>query len=149
MPTIERFWSEWAQHRDAVIDAIDGGRAEDPAVHAVLQAAADLGLACEFGPGLKARHALCVSANGDPAKRKRAYRWYEAAPASDEAFEFLEPYLADPGPDTRILSSAGLALARLQRFEDSRPVYARRQAGIRAHGHTGMDEGDRLCRGGP
>ncbi len=33
-----------------------------------------------MGPGVQARHALCVSANGDPALRKLAYRWYDAAP---------------------------------------------------------------------
>jgi arylsulfatase A-like enzyme/Flp pilus assembly protein TadD len=44
---------------------------------------------------------------------------------ADEAFAFLEPYMEDPEPDTRILSSAGLALARLQRFENSLAVFAR------------------------
>jgi tetratricopeptide (TPR) repeat protein len=44
---------------------------------------------------------------------------------ADEAFEFLEPHMKDTEPDTRILSSAGLALARLRRFEDSLAVFAR------------------------
>jgi hypothetical protein len=103
MPTIERFWSLWAHQRDAVIDAIDGGRTEDPALHAVLQAASVLGLACEFGPGLRARHALCVSADGDPAKRKLAYRWYEAAPPEDGAFEFHPARIAAPAPEDMVL----------------------------------------------
>ena len=75
MPTVERFWDLWGHHRDAVIDAIESGRTDDDALRKVLEAVSDLGLACEFGPGLKARHALCVSADGDPALRKVSYRW--------------------------------------------------------------------------
>ncbi len=57
-----------------------------------------------MGPGLKSRHALSVSANGDSAKRKLAYRWYDAAPPADEAFEFHPARVAGPtGPDMVLL----------------------------------------------
>ena len=83
--------------RDAVVDAVDDGRTDDAgAPRELLDRIAELGLACELGPGLQARHAICVSANGDPAQRKLAYRWYDAAPPADEAFEFHPARIAAP-----------------------------------------------------
>src|SRR5918992_977013 len=98
--SIEDFWHGWASARAAVVDAVAHSRTEDPAIRDLLDRIAQLGLACEMGPGLKARHALCVSANGDPGKRKLAYRWFDAAPPADEAFEFHPARIASPsGPD--------------------------------------------------
>ena len=78
------------------MDAVDDGRTDDPAIRELLDRIAELGLACEMGPGVQARHALCVSANGDPALRKLAYRWYDAAPPADAAFEFHPARIAAP-----------------------------------------------------
>jgi hypothetical protein len=98
--TIEGFWRWWASARPAVADAVDNSRTEDAAVVQLLDRVAELGLACEMGPGLRSRHALCVSANGDPAKRKLAYRWYDAAPPADEHFEYHPARIAGPsGPE--------------------------------------------------
>jgi hypothetical protein len=83
-----------------VVDAVDAGRTDDAAILGLLDRVAELGLACEMGPGVQARHALCVSANGDPALRKLAYRWYDAAPPADAAFEFHPARIAGPsGPE--------------------------------------------------
>jgi hypothetical protein len=52
---------------------------------------------------VSARHALCVSANGDPARRKLAYRWFDAAPPADEAFEFHPARIAAPSASDMVL----------------------------------------------
>ena len=98
--SIDDFWRWWVGARDTILGAVDGGRTEDPVILRLLDHVAEIGLSCELGPGLKARHALCVSANGDPARRKLAYRWYDAAPFADAAFEFHPARIAGPpGPD--------------------------------------------------
>jgi hypothetical protein len=63
-----------------------------------------LGLACELSPGQSARHAICVSANGDPALRKLAYRWRDLAPAADATFEYHPARIAG-SPDAVLMMS--------------------------------------------
>ena len=100
--TIEGYWQWWASARDSVVDAVDNSRTDDPAIGELLDRIAELGLACEMGPGVQARHALSVSANGDPALRKLAYRWYDAAPV-DDAFEFHPARIAAPSAADTVL----------------------------------------------
>jgi hypothetical protein len=85
--TIEEYWRWWEGARDDVQAAIEQG-ADRAVLHAVLDRVSALGLACEMSAGLRSRHAICASANGDPALRKLAYRWRDAGPPADEVFEY-------------------------------------------------------------
>lgn len=95
---IADFWEWWAGSGDAVVAELDAQEPLGPAVSALLDQAEVLGLDCELSPGVVARHALCMSANGDPRLRKLAHRWHEAAPGSDEGIEFHPHRLAVPDP---------------------------------------------------
>jgi len=67
---ITRFWSWWAKARDR--DLTDAGLIEQ--MHQRVSAI-DPALEWEFASGMSARHALVVSAGGDPALRSLTERW--------------------------------------------------------------------------
>jgi hypothetical protein len=85
--TIEEYWRWWEDARSDVQAAIEQG-ADRAVLHEVLDRVSGLGLACEMSAGLRSRHAICASANGDPTLRKLAYRWRDAGPPADEVFEY-------------------------------------------------------------
>jgi hypothetical protein len=84
--TIREYWDWWEDARAEVQAAIEHG-ADRAVLYELLDRVSALGLACEMSAGLRARHAICASANGDPALRKLAYRWRDAGPPADEVFE--------------------------------------------------------------
>jgi hypothetical protein len=84
--TIREYWDWWEDARAEVQAAIEQG-ADRAVLYELLDRVSALGLACEMSAGLRARHAICASANGDPALRKLAYRWRDAGPPADEVFE--------------------------------------------------------------
>ncbi|WP_028063474.1 hypothetical protein [Solirubrobacter soli] len=85
--TIDEYWRWWQDARADVQAAIEQG-ADRAVLHEVLDRVSALGLACEMSAGLRSRHAICASANGDPALRKLAYRWRDAGPPADAVFEY-------------------------------------------------------------
>ncbi len=94
---VEGFWAWWrASGASTLAEAFDTGRVEGvvdlvgPRVHAIHP-----GLAWEFAPGAVSRHSLTVSAEGDPALRRIARRWLEAAPEADEVWSYHD--LRRPG----------------------------------------------------
>ncbi|GAA0417766.1 hypothetical protein Acor_20340 [Acrocarpospora corrugata] len=94
---IAAFWSWWDEARprvDALVDAGDAGELAElvgPAVTAL-----DASLIWEVAPGLAAKHALVVSAAGNPELRAFAHRWALAGPAADERWEFHPSRQANP-----------------------------------------------------
>ena len=94
---IRAFWVWWDQARPHVETAIDtgewGGLVEEilSHVHAI-----DPGLAWNFSPGQRARHALCVSPEGTPALRPLTERWRRAGPPADATWEYHPARLATP-----------------------------------------------------
>jgi hypothetical protein len=77
-------------------------------VLALLERADGLGLDCELNQGDAARHAVCMSCNGDPRLRKLAYRWYQAAPPGDDAIEFHPHRIAAHDPMSIAIGIDGL-----------------------------------------
>jgi hypothetical protein len=105
--SVEEFWAWWHQRREPLVAALDAG---EPVPDLIGQIA-ELGLSSELSPGESARHALCVSCGGDPALRKLAYRWFDAAPAADEAIEFHPARIASPGADSMVMAVDGAHFA--------------------------------------
>jgi hypothetical protein len=99
--TIEEYWRWWADVRDDVQAAIEEPGADRAILHVVLERVSDVGLACEMAAGLRSRHAICASANGDPALRKVAYRWRDAGPPADAVFEYHASRIAG-NPDSTL-----------------------------------------------
>ena len=86
--TIEEYWRWWEDARDDVQAAIEQEGADRDVLHELLRQVSAVGLVCEMSAGQRSRHAICASANGDPAMRKLAYRWRDAGPPADEVFEY-------------------------------------------------------------
>lgn len=103
------FWHWWASSRDRTADAIAQGLAPSLATEFSRQVrGVDPRLAWELAPGTRARHALIVSPEGNPALRPVALRWLADAPEPDETWEYHAA--RQPGP-LRILEIGG------QRFD--------------------------------
>jgi hypothetical protein len=99
--TIDEFWRWWDQARDEVQAAVEEPGAPDAILHELLARVSEVGLACEMSAGLRSRHAICASANGDPALRKLAYRWRDAGPPADDVFEYHASRIAG-NPDATL-----------------------------------------------
>lgn len=98
MHGIEEFW-HWWQHAGATELAAaihTGDFGALPEQMADLVHAIHTDLQWELGPGRTAKHALCVTANGDPALRPLTERWLRAAPEPDPTWEYRAARQADP-----------------------------------------------------
>lgn len=103
------FWQWWPSVRGRVESAIASGQWSDvtdevnarvSAIHPDLQ--------WEFAKGNAARHALVVTAAGDPRLRATAARWHAAAPAADDTWEYHAARQPDPNAFTATrLETAG------------------------------------------
>ena len=85
------FWSWWAGTRDRLDVAIRASDVDAAFVAEIgehVDAIPPGGLAWELTPGEQARHALVVTAGGDPELRAAAERWRRAAPPADATWEY-------------------------------------------------------------
>lgn len=84
------FWTWWATGRDRVAEAIAGGGFDERLVDEISRAVRTIheGMAWELAPGTAARHAFCVSPEGNPEVRQAALRWRAAAPPPDATWEY-------------------------------------------------------------
>ena len=105
--TIDAFWSWWAGARGAVAGALEAQQYDAPIIGELHANVIALGLVCELGPGLQARHAVCVSSQGDPSLRKQAYRWRDASPGADAEFEYHPGRLAPANAADLVLEVEG------------------------------------------
>lgn len=87
---IDAFWRWWGQGAAEELNAsIEGPHNEQlPTMISGLVAAIDPDLQWETMRGHGAKHALCVTAGGDPALRREAERWLRAAPEPDLTWEY-------------------------------------------------------------
>ena len=102
------FWGWWRERgAAAVAAALDTGRVDRVAdLVGPRVAAIDPELTWELAPGASSRHALLVSADGDPALRRTARRWLHGAPEPDELWSFHD--LRPPGAVEATLDVGGV-----------------------------------------
>jgi hypothetical protein len=94
------FWAWWAGARDRVANAIETGGFDGKLVSEVSKAVAsvDPRMAWEFARGRSAKHALCLSPEGNAEIRPAALRWLDSAPPADETWEYHASRQASPTP---------------------------------------------------
>ncbi len=111
---IAAFWAWWPEAAARITAAIEQGKPDEALIAEVTGKVQALHpkLTWELGPGATARHAFCLSANGEPELRRLTERWVHAAPAADAVWEFLPARRATPG----------LSDARLQIAENTIPL---------------------------
>jgi hypothetical protein len=109
---IEDFWVWWPSGRDRVLAAIGSGGWPDELVEEISARvhAVDPGLQWEFAAGAAARHALIVSAGGDPRQRAVAERWCRLAPPVDGTWEYHTTRQPSPGALASTVDFGGAAL---------------------------------------
>lgn len=95
---IARFWSWWIDGgAERTVAAMRNGQTDATSAElASMVSAIHPGLQWEVTTGRRAPHALCVSGGGQPELRTTAERWVQAAPDTDERWEFRSARLADP-----------------------------------------------------
>lgn len=88
---IRAFWDWWATARDRVVSAIEVERNFSEDLVADIGAHVDAiqdGMSWELCPGATARHAFCLSPNGDAEVRLVTEVWRQRGPAPDEVWEY-------------------------------------------------------------
>src|SRR5512143_2756615 len=94
---IDAFWAWWHEARHRVEESITKGSSPALAdeISEKVNALAD-NLVWELGPGARAKHAFCVSAQGDPELRAHVERWLASAPPADATWEYHPARQANP-----------------------------------------------------
>lgn len=64
----------------------------------------------EFGPGRRAKHHLCLSSKGDPARRYICEHWFQHAPQADETWEYCAARQPHPGELELEIGGHGISL---------------------------------------
>lgn len=107
------FWAWWAGARDRVADGVETGGLAAAVVADISRAVKGVhrDMAWELGPGRGARHAFCISPEGDPALRQVALRWLRDAPPPDAIWEYHASKQAAPSMDTLQLEVGGQTFA--------------------------------------
>ncbi len=107
------FWAWWAGARDQVATGVETGGLSGAVVADISRAvtAVHRDMAWELGPGRSARHAFCISPEGDPALRQVALRWLADAPPADATWEYHASKQANPSLDTLRLDVGGQTFA--------------------------------------
>ena len=88
---IHDFWAWWNKHSETYAHAFDSHQPLSDELIEVMServAAIHEDLAWEFGPGVKSRHHLCLSAAGDPVLRVVTERWLKKGPPASEVWEY-------------------------------------------------------------
>lgn len=95
---IPDFWAWWGRSRDRLAEAIDARSVDGGLVEEITRAvqAVHPAMAWELAPGRAARHAFCLSPEGDPERRQAALRWLAGAPGPDATWEYHPSRQASP-----------------------------------------------------
>jgi hypothetical protein len=86
---IAAFWSWWSTARETIAGAIASGEFTEAIVNDIgahVDAIGELGW--ELQPGRTAKHAFCLSPQGDPEMRIVSEMWRQRGPAADDTWEF-------------------------------------------------------------
>ena len=92
------FWTWWPTASGRVVEAIETGTFEPSLIAEIGRAVNTINpaLAWELALGRTARHAFCVSPEGNGELRQVALRWLAAAPPADQTWEFHASKQAAP-----------------------------------------------------
>ena len=86
---IDGFWTWWADAKERLAPAVDAGDLSRlPTEIGTRVRRIHSGLSWEVGPGVDARHGLCISGEGDLELRALAGRVVEQAPSTDAEWEY-------------------------------------------------------------
>jgi hypothetical protein len=118
-PGIEAFWTWWHEAQARISAAIEQRTLDDGLIAEVTAKVQAIHpkLSSEIGPGGSSKHALSVSANGDPELRRLTERWVRAAPEADAVWEFHPARPGAPGlfTDARLqMAEHTVALAEMR-----------------------------------
>jgi hypothetical protein len=110
------FWTWWIAARDRVANAIETGSFDPKLIEDVSRAVrgVDPRLAWEFAPGRQAKHALCVTPEGNAEVRPAALRWLAGAPPADALWEYHASRQASPSRDVLEVGGRRLALSEMR-----------------------------------
>ena len=110
------FWAWWPGARDRVASAIETGNFHPTLIEEVSRAVrgVDPRLAWEFAPGRTAKHALCVTPEGNAEVRPAALRWLAGAPPVDATWEYHAAPQASPSRDVLEVGGRRLALSEMR-----------------------------------
>jgi len=110
------FWAWWSGVRDRVATAIETGSFDPKLIEEVNRAVrgVDPRLAWEFAPGRQAKHALCLTPEGNAEVRPAALRWLAGAPPADATWEYLASRRASPSRDVLEVGGRRLALREMR-----------------------------------
>lgn len=88
---IRSFWAWWSTARHRILRAIEVEQTfTDSLVQDISSHVSAIGdLAWELSPGKTARHAFCLSPNGDPQARLVTELWRHRGPSPDETWEYF------------------------------------------------------------
>ncbi|WP_166347550.1 hypothetical protein [Phytoactinopolyspora limicola] len=133
-PAIAEFWSWWAEHRDEVVAALDGGRTEDvlrlvqPWVMAI-----DERLTWDITGSEQKRFGLVVTTGGHDELRSTTERWRLSAP-DDPEVEFLSTRRRDPAAlETAVLDVDGYEFALREMVVGARVDTTARRVDVIVH----------------
>ena len=84
------FWTWWPSGRERIAEAIATSRFDQALIAEISRAVSSIhpAMAWELAPGRAARHAFCVSPEGNAEVRQAALRWLDGAVPADETWEF-------------------------------------------------------------
>lgn len=84
------FWTWWPGARDRVAAAIESGGFDQALIAEISAAVRGVhpDMAWELAPGRAARHAFCISPEGNAELRQVALRWAASAPQPDATWEY-------------------------------------------------------------
>lgn len=110
------FWAWWGGARDRVANAIETGGFDPKLIEEVSRAVrgVDSRLAWEFAPGRQAKHALCVTPEGNAEVRPSALRWLAGSPPPDATWEYHASRQASPSRDVLEVGGRQLALSEMR-----------------------------------
>ena len=92
------YWTWWAGARGRVEHAIENGAFSPALVDEISKAVRKVHpqMAWELAKGHQARHAFCMTPEGNPAVRPAALRWLASAPPPDATWEYHPARQASP-----------------------------------------------------
>jgi hypothetical protein len=142
------FWAWWADTRDRLDEAIRRSEVGDALVADIgdhVEALPPGGLAWELTPGEEARHALVVTAGGDPELRAAAERWRRSAPPADATWEYRSTRPASLDAMESALTFDGVEVDLAELTVTWEVDERRREVDVRVH-HPAFSEGGEELR---
>jgi len=145
-PEITDFWAWWPANRDRLSGAIATG-AFDPALITDIGRAVSTihpAIGWELSPGRSAKHAFCISPEGDPELRPATLTWLASAPPTDATWEFYASKQAAPSLSGLKIGDATFDLGEMRAIASWDSVRQREDVRLWHPGFPGVPEGVRI-----